>query len=279
MGNQNNCIDDNQNPHNTNSKLSKFKKKICQFRGINTTKRVVFISLIGFYRSWQQVPSEIMNHCLLLLPLKQIWIYQPTKYMNEIRSSLIYQFSMFFPDPTETQKFIEMVKWKDSQGLVCWMLDYIDRDEYPIYHADEEKYPSDSSVVNPLIAAFWYHLSMKLTTLNDICTGYKYKPLILDVNWYRNKSEFIPKYGVTLPEILSELYFFKMKYRTIQELLYQSNPNLEPVIMYGQNSKNIMRQTTAVQIIDLYEEDHDCTFIDDDKGEWFISEDYDPYDL
>ena len=37
-------------------------------------RRVVFVSLVGFYRTWQHVPTYILYSCLIILPLKRSWL-------------------------------------------------------------------------------------------------------------------------------------------------------------------------------------------------------------
>eukprot|EP01084_Bolivina_argentea_P164109 285353_1 len=284
MGNQHNAIP-SKSGHNGNqnikySKLSKMCQKIYHRHGHHVEKRVVFISLIGLYRSWKfkNIPPLTMNDCLLLVPMKQIWIYQPSKYENELRTSFMSQITMF-SDTAETEEFFEMIKWKDQQGLVCWIKDYFTSDEFPMYSSKKDCYPNHSDI-NPLISSFWYFLSTKLTTLHDPCTGNKYKPLILDSKWYKNKYRFQSKYDVKSPAILTELYFLTMKYKTTQEIIYQSNPNLNPVISYGNNTKNIMKQTTNIGIVDLFEDNQiDIVNGNNQNDIWFISEDYDPYDI
>ena len=37
-------------------------------------RRVVFVSLFGLYRTWQDVPTYILYSCLIILPLKRSWL-------------------------------------------------------------------------------------------------------------------------------------------------------------------------------------------------------------
>eukprot|EP01083_Nonionella_stella_P213399 769747_1 len=49
-------------------------------------RRVVFVSLIGLYNTWNKCPPVLLHSALCVLPLKRNWIYQPSKYMNEMQT-------------------------------------------------------------------------------------------------------------------------------------------------------------------------------------------------
>ena len=52
---------------------------------LNDKRRIVFISLIGLFKSYKQCPSHILYTCLLVLPLKRKWIYNPNRYQRELQ--------------------------------------------------------------------------------------------------------------------------------------------------------------------------------------------------
>eukprot|EP01084_Bolivina_argentea_P002029 3742_1 len=85
-------------------------------------RRIVFVSLLGLFQSWKQCPCYQLYTSLIIIPLKRAWVYRPSKYIKEIKSHVISHVSAF-SDPSETKQFIELLRWKDSQGLVFWMLD------------------------------------------------------------------------------------------------------------------------------------------------------------
>eukprot|EP01084_Bolivina_argentea_P224592 379733_1 len=198
-------------------------------------RRKVFISLIGLYRTWQNAPSFVLFSAIFILPLKKKYIYTPTQYVNQFRS--------IFDGLTEEidESFIKMLQWKDSQGSIIFMLDDYECTEY---------------TSDPLIDPFWYHLSETLHTLYDPISRTKYNKLNLDTKWWTNKEKFQSKYDVKTTSILQELFFLTMKYKTVSEILYQSNPSLHPIYAY---EKNI----SAPVVYILYES---C---------WWISSDYD----
>lgn len=52
---------------------------------LNDKRRIVFISLIGLFKSYKQCPTHILYTSLLLLPLKRKWIYNPNRYQKELQ--------------------------------------------------------------------------------------------------------------------------------------------------------------------------------------------------
>ena len=58
-------------------------------------KRMVFVSIIGAYQTWENCPSYILYSSLVILPLKRKWIYNPSKYLNEIQSTFLTEISSF----------------------------------------------------------------------------------------------------------------------------------------------------------------------------------------
>eukprot|EP01084_Bolivina_argentea_P286176 490890_1 len=158
--------------------------------------------------------------CLVILPLKRKWIYYPSKYLGEMKSNAIC--TQYFSGSSESKEFMDFLKWKDEhQNLVLWMLDDYSKTE-------------TVTVIHP----FWYALSDKLTKLYDPITGNNYNPLILDDNWWRTNVNFRSKFNTKPSSILMELYFLSMQYKTIQEIIYQSNPvSLHPITHYDARNR------------------------------------------
>eukprot|EP01083_Nonionella_stella_P312180 1115727_1 len=145
-------------------------------------KRVIFISFIGLCQSYRKCPPHILYSSLLIMPLKKEWIHHPSKYMELV--------------DTYGQELFELIKWKDSQGLVIWA-----RDEYRTTHQSYD-----------LVHPFWQFVSEILVSLYDPITSQCYKPLILDVD---NVSS----------DILAELYFKSLSYECMKTILNASNPD------------------------------------------------------
>eukprot|EP01083_Nonionella_stella_P265804 899938_1 len=214
-------------------------------------RRFVFVSLMGLYLTWKQCPTPILYSSIFILPLQREWIYNPLRYKSDIE--LHFQLSLF-SDITERETFMELLKWKDSQGLCVWMLDELDNEPQ-----------CDTSLVHPI----WNHVNRTLMNLYDPVTGHKYNGIHLNEDWWQNDKEYVSKYDVEPVTIVSELYFVALKFKAIQEIIYQSNPNsLLPVRSYQGNVK-----LRSVEM-NLYDE------IDgDDIDEWWISPEYDPEDM
>eukprot|EP01083_Nonionella_stella_P153587 493730_1 len=215
-------------------------------------RRIVFVSLHGLYRTWKQCPSHILFSAIVVMPLRKDWIYKPSKYRNEWRSFLSVN-RITLNRKSEQRKsfseFLKLLRWKDSQQLAFFMFDQV------------ENTRSD----HHLTAPFWMNLSMRLSAMYDPVTGATYKPLQCDT-WWRTMVNHKSKFGVKVSSILAELYFVKMKFRSIQEIIYQSNPNsLNPIKLYGQTSD-------AFEHVVEMDNDDEC-------GDWYVSRDYDPYEL
>eukprot|EP01083_Nonionella_stella_P165932 553379_1 len=197
------------------------KRNELSMRGIESLdlRRVVFVSLLGLYQTWRNCPSFLLYTAIFILPLKRKWIYKPSKYIDEMKSCLMSRVNLFLANVSETKAFIELLRWKDRQGLVCWALD-----EYN--HAIEE----------PLVRPFWRDVSSKLTNLYNHVTRDTYKSLNLDANWWRNEAKFTSKFDTKASNILSELYFCTMKFRSIQEIIFQSNPHSLHAVQYYSQS-------------------------------------------
>jgi len=196
-------------------------------------RRTVFVSLRGFYECWRLIPPHILFDAILILPLYREWIISPLKYKHE------------FNDILSDSKFVTLLQWKDKQGLIFFMLNAINAKVIVEY-----KIKNQNNTDKNLIAPFWYYLSDKLQSLYDPDTCDSYRPLLLNERWwkyaYSNKgnktcSLYYSHYNVSSEDVLNELWFLTMKFKTISEILYQSNPSLNVVITYNDlNNKSLL---------------------------------------
>eukprot|EP01083_Nonionella_stella_P191701 709335_1 len=256
---------ENQSIHQTN------KPNMINIPKTFDQRRVVFVSLIGLYQSWKQLPLALLHSSIFILPFKHKWICHPDTCTDELKSSFIYKVcqSATFADIAQTNTLIELIKWKHSQGLVFWMLD-----EYVRLN-------------NTKIHPFWHFLSNKLSQLTDPMTGKKYNKINLDERYWLNKRDENYTFG-TKKTIMEELCSLTMKYNTILEIIHQSNPNtLHPVRTYNKIDTSPMIQISDEDINTRFAFDEDNEMFDnnmeqdidsDDSESWYISEDYDPYD-
>eukprot|EP01084_Bolivina_argentea_P042668 78663_1 len=186
-------------------------------------RRAVFISVPGLYNTWHKCPSVVLYSAVCFLPLKKKWIYHPTKYMNEIKQKDEI-FVLLNQDSKNRRQFINLLKWKHSQGLVFWLLD------------EQLQHPNNK---NDLVSPLWHTFSEKLASLYNPVTGKKYNRMKFDNKFWTEKynkhGNYPSKYGAKSHSILMELYCLSvsMKYKCVQEIIYQSNPqSLNPITSY-----------------------------------------------
>ena len=168
------------------------------------------------------------------------------------------------------EQFMELIKWKNSQGLVFWMYDDYDSSE------------SDES--NQLVKRFWVHFSNKLCNLYDPITKNKYNPLQFDRKWWKNvydkETSHLSKFNVDVNSIVNELCLNTIKYKCIQEIIYQSNPDsLNPIISYNESGLNENKNNNNNANNWVKKNIRINTDDEDDGSEWFISPDYDENEL
>eukprot|EP01084_Bolivina_argentea_P299970 517129_1 len=202
------------------TRIYKRNKEIDKKTDISTfdQRRTVFVSLIGLFETYTTCPTYVLYSSLLIMPLQKKWIYDISRHKKELESSFNSKLT------NQHKDFIEFLRWKDSQNCVFWMAD-----EYQNKGTETE---------HSLVSPFWKVLSSELTILYDPVSRDTYKQLHLnDEWWYRSFTH--AKYNTKRSAILAELYFKTMKCKTIQEIIYQSNPkSLNPVIFYGQCNDN-----------------------------------------
>eukprot|EP01084_Bolivina_argentea_P126909 224572_1 len=233
-------------------------------------KRIVFISLSGLFDTWRHCPPIKLFDAIFILPLKKKWLYYPSKYIKEIQNSFIYPILCNkFTDIDVIKEFIQLVRWKDSQRLVFWLLNDYD-------------FVNTNVPIN--VSPVWHNLSKMFSNMEDAITKTKYLPLILDDTWWEDKTKYKSNYDVNACRILCELYWVTMRYDTIKEIIYQSNPlSLNVITSYQPGiASNKMITLTNREVFNLYgtvESDYEIDVCEHANGMWHISTDYDPFDM
>eukprot|EP01083_Nonionella_stella_P002529 7267_1 len=200
---------------------------------LTSSKRTIFISLIGLARTYKNCPPHVLYSSLLILPLKRKWICS-SKYTDELEAA---SSGLLRNEDPSTKEFVELIKWKDSQGLVFWAKD------------DHETSSTQETLVHP----FWQHISKHLVSLYDPITCGTYKPL-----------QFVE--DEQNADLLGELYFATLKFKSIKSILNHSNPKSFRV-MTSYCESNI----TDNVFINMKMTDPDDTQSSD---EWWVSTDY-----
>eukprot|EP01083_Nonionella_stella_P194286 716646_1 len=207
-------------------------------------KRLVFVNLRGLYESWRRVPSSLLYISIFMLPLKREWLNQPTKLAQELQQEL----SMERLDLPDFNSFIALLRWKDNQDLIVWILDESE--------VNEDSLHIHRNGSNPFVATVWHTLSALLMSLSDHIEGGHYDPLPFDETFWIQKDGFCSKYNTTSKTVLAELYFVTMNASAMQEIVYQSNPNtLLPVIEYDHYSACNQWQSVPVPLADETQSD------------------------
>ena len=114
---------------------------------------------------------------------------------------------------------------KDQQSLGFWMLDDCRK------YGKKYKYSQDS--LESMVVPFWKYFSDKLSTIYDAVSEEKYNPLHLDLEYWKAAGKKY-KYGSSSKEVLTELYSLSMKYASMKDIIYESNPDsLLPIVAYN----------------------------------------------
>eukprot|EP01083_Nonionella_stella_P002531 7272_1 len=193
---------------------------------MSCSKRVIFISLTGLAMTYRKCPPHVLYSALLIMPLKRKWIYS-SKYVTQLNAAS----SGLLRKDASTKEFVQLLKWKDSQGLVLW-----GKDEY------ETSSKQESNLVHP----FWQEVSNHLVSLYDPITNGSYKPIQFDDE---QKSD-----------IVTELYFATLKFKSIKSILNHSNPkSFRVMTSYCESDNAFIRMETMD---------------DSESSEWWISPDY-----
>lgn len=142
----------------------------------------------------------------------------------------------------DVPEFIELLKWKDSQGLVFYTKDHGQSDSTHVHSSDD-------------IHPFWDQFSDKLSSLYDPITKNTYEPLRVDETWWRSFKSDDLRFHTSCSSVLKEISSLNGVYKSMQEILYQSNPDsLNPIISYtgytgNHSSVNGVRSSRTKPII------------------------------
>eukprot|EP01083_Nonionella_stella_P038855 105647_1 len=211
------------------------------------SKRLIFISLVGLFQTYKKCPPHMLHSSILVMPLKRKWIYS-SKYeeqMQSVSSGLIGR------DDAQSSEFYQLLKYKDSQGLVFWA-----KDEY--------KSSSNDTLTHP----FWQLVSYKLSCLQDPITSKPYNPLPFEIDYWLSNQDDV----CSVSNILTELSFMSLKYESMKHILNASNPQSFRVITAYNNDLfiNDCCRNYAFMRMERLEDDSDAQSGD----EWWVSAEY-----
>eukprot|EP00475_Leptophrys_vorax_P016323 TRINITY_DN2278_c0_g2_i1.p1 TRINITY_DN2278_c0_g2~~TRINITY_DN2278_c0_g2_i1.p1 ORF type:complete len:206 (+),score=61.52 TRINITY_DN2278_c0_g2_i1:65-619(+) len=162
-----------------------------------TTGRVIFISATFLSQDYKQVPESVMRDSLFFFGSKRCWVF-PSNAAEEKESKQQPTKYSKFPDD-----FKQLILDKEAAGLVFWL-------------KPEEDYG---------LVSQW------LTSIDDPVTGEKYKPLILDEEWWKTKFSK-GKFTTRKERVVINFKTGDHDYSSVMELLYQSNPTVDPMLQF-----------------------------------------------
>mmetsp|Transcript_25325 Transcript_25325/g.40261 ORF Transcript_25325/g.40261 Transcript_25325/m.40261 type:complete len:290 (-) Transcript_25325:14-883(-) len=184
-------------------------------------RRVVFVSVMGLFRSWRATPTYILHSCLVFMPFDREWLQNPghSRYAHLLLPG----------SEPEIDDFVQFIRYKDQQAFVFWA-----GDEYETKPMNEHEEKTENE--NALIAPFWRHVSQRLTNLYDPIRRTNYSPLKFEL---QNECAFASQYGVSRRSLMAEMYFVTLKHCSMQEIIYRSNPDsLNPMVAYCAQNVN-----------------------------------------
>ena len=177
-------------------------EKVNQFvRASYKNARACFINLVGFEKTWKSVPKVVLDNALIVVNSKREWVFfRKEKTNKEHRKQKRYE---GFDD-----EFRECLRTKEEQRQLYWF-------------KDKPKFSS---------------LSKFLTQHTHTQTGKRYSPLHLKDFWWAQSwggSVNPPRFTKSKEKVISNYKSGSFDENSISELLYQSNPNIEPIVEYS----------------------------------------------
>eukprot|EP00485_Elphidium_margaritaceum_P003220 CAMPEP_0202689994 /NCGR_PEP_ID=MMETSP1385-20130828/5144_1 /ASSEMBLY_ACC=CAM_ASM_000861 /TAXON_ID=933848 /ORGANISM="Elphidium margaritaceum" /LENGTH=253 /DNA_ID=CAMNT_0049345215 /DNA_START=60 /DNA_END=821 /DNA_ORIENTATION=- len=210
-------------------------------------RRVVFVSLIGLHKTWKQTPLYILYSCLIFLPMSRQWLYSKRKKRSN------------HDEIANDNVFMSFLRFKNEQSFVFWA-----GDDAADMDMECDANPH-SGIQGDLFAPFWKNVSKRLSMLYDPITRRNYAPLKAD-DFFKDRVKFVSRFQNNSSTILSELYFVHMKFKAVQEILYQSNRTLNAIVSFAPDRININHNRRSPS---------SCHSTISSPGFW-ISADYDP---
>jgi len=118
------------------------------------------------------------------------------------------------------------------------------------------------------VAPFWTVLSRALESLFDPVRGCTYEPLLTSPSQF---AESASPFGATREEIAQELSSLTMRFKSISEVLFQSNPTLDIVTSYVGGCPLRLSPTASKSRSSVVSDA-------EENDAWWIAEDYDDCD-
>jgi hypothetical protein len=165
-------------------------------------KRVCFVSASKLYKYYKKVPKEIIENSIFFFGSKRFWFF-PSNEKEEKESK---------QQPTDylkmDQEFINLILEKEKKGL-CFFLK-----------------PDKLGTLNDF--GDYKEVSKFFESIDDL-EGKKYKPLILDEEWWKKNFEK-SKHNTSSSSVIRNFKSGSHSYGPTMELVEVSNPTIIPVL-------------------------------------------------
>jgi hypothetical protein len=178
--------------------------------------RYVFISASSLARQWRQVPEEVLEEALFFFGSKRRWLFPSDP--EQVSESMEQPGQYHLMD----REFLDIILKKESRGEVIFLKH--DDLRYRTYPG-----PPDTEAYQRVSVA----LSGE-TAPADPASGERYRPLLLDPEWWREKGRGWSGFRWEKnPEFVIQNFCNGYHdYNEVMELLYQSNPTLRPILSW-----------------------------------------------
>jgi len=208
----------------TTQKFAIYKKFAMNHADIKNSlhkPRVIFVSLFALKLSWESIPFDILYHSIFCINSRKQWIFPNDNKISILESNASYITKYMHLD----KMFIELLRCKEEQGLIIWM------NCENINNNQKRNNESNGNINNNIkLVENWKMISNQLCCINDPITNKFYNPLKLSIHQYRNTINF--QYVDEIQQIHEELETACFKFKSVMELLYQSNRTLIPMIHF-----------------------------------------------
>jgi hypothetical protein len=167
-------------------------------------KRACFVSATYLYEYYKKVPKDILENSIFFFGSKRFWFFPSNE--KETKESK--------QQPTDYLKmdkeFLNLILEKEKKGL-CFFLK-----------------PDKLGMMNDFGD---YKMVSKFFESMDDLEGNKYKPLILDEEWWKNKFDKSKcKQNTTSSMVIKNFKSGDHSYSPTMALVSESNPNIIPVL-------------------------------------------------
>ncbi|KAH3756167.1 hypothetical protein Pelo_12018 [Pelomyxa schiedti] len=162
----------------------------------NGGRRVVWISASYLSKFYTAIPEDVMRQSIFFFGSDRSWVFPRTPAEEAASRRQPTRYLDFSP------RFKDLILQKEQEGLVYWLK--------PNKNFEE-------------VSAFFQ-------TIDDPTTGSKYKPLILDKMWWKERTRQQSKYNIAGINVVQNFLLGEHDYQSVKELLFQSNPSLMPAL-------------------------------------------------